>query len=352
MKEVIGSFSEFKDLVRSVPIPRLFRGQANALHPLLPGIGRPNPEYVPTPELEGALISQFKARSVPYLAGRAPASEWEWIILAQHHGLKTRLLDWTSDWRVALYFAALPHEEMRRVPFSVFIYPEPIIRTFDALPLDPYTLQEDVYFQPPHFDERIVGQAAYLSAHVDPYAPVVPRTLVQFSFFPDPRSRREIAEFLAESRITAAELMPGLDGICRSLIEQPRITAQVKLETPPATLEENYLPVPPSAIGKNSGSIRKELIATRRLKAILEYRDAEILLGIPCFLRNKLFGFLKYVSRTNYTFHFVSADGSTTMKVLSTDEEFEELRLKKEHVEQLFPNEISFFRKISTEEPI
>jgi hypothetical protein len=350
VKEVIGSFSEFEELVRCIPIPRLFLGQANALHPLMPGIGRPHPEYVPTPELERALISQFKARAVPHLDNPAPASQWEWLICAQHYGLKTRLLDWTTDWRVALYFAALPHEEMRRVPFSVFIYPESTLTTFDALPLDPYTLHEDVYFQPPHLNERIGGQAAYLSAHRDPYTPVAPGGAVQFSFFPDPESRRSIAEFLAASRITSAELMPGLDGICRSLVEQPRITAQVKLETPPAMVDEDFRPIPASAIGKRVGSIRKELIATRRLRAVLEYRDAEKLLGIPCFLGNKLFGHLKYANRANCVFHFISADGLATKKVRSTDEEFDQLRLKKEHVEQLFPTEMVVIRKISAEE--
>lgn len=350
MKEVLGSFSEFQQLVKSISLPRLFRGQANALHPLLPGIGRPHPEYISTPELERALISQFKARAIPHLGNPAPASEWEWLICAQHHGLKTRLLDWTTDWRVALYFAALPHEEMRRVPFSVFIYPKPRIASFDALPPDPYLLEEDIYFQPPYLNGRIQGQAAYLSAHRDPYTRIEPDGVIQFSFYPEARARRAIAEFLAESRITAAELLPGLDGICRSLVDQPRITAQMQLETPSGKSEEDWRPIPASVIGKTVGSIRKELVVTRRLKSVLEFRDAENLIGIPCLLGKKLFGYLKYATRGHGSFHFLSADGSATRILRSTDEEFEQLRLKKDHVEQMFPSEIIVIRKISADE--
>jgi len=350
MKEILGSFPEFQQLVKSIPFPRLFRGQANALHPLLPGIGRPHPEYISTPKLERALISHFKARAIPHLGNPAPASEWEWLTYAQHHGLKTRLLDWTTDWRVALYFAALPHDEMRRVPFSVFIYLEPKIASFEVLPSDPYLIEEDIYFHPPYLNGRIQGQAAYISAHCDPYTRIEPDGVIQFSFYPEAGVRRAIAEFLAESRVTAAELLPGLDGICRSLVDQPRITVQIQLETPSGKSEEDWRPVPASVIGKKMGSIRKELIVTRRLKSVLEFRDAENLIGIPCLMGNKLFGYLKYASRGHGSFHFLSADGLTTRILRSTDEEFEQLRLKKEHIEQMFPSESIIIRKISADE--
>src|SRR4051812_37640983 len=78
----------------------VFRGLSCADWPLVTALSRLGGNYR---ELEGHLLRNFRKyarRSASFLD-----SEWNWLAIAQHHGLPTRLMDWTYSPFVALHFA-------------------------------------------------------------------------------------------------------------------------------------------------------------------------------------------------------------------------------------------------------
>jgi hypothetical protein len=87
-------------LARARRVPVWYRGSTNCDHKLLPSLGRPPFKL----EHERSLINTFKQNAVQFIDQR-PQSQWEWLFLARHHAVPTRLLDWTESPLIGLYFA-------------------------------------------------------------------------------------------------------------------------------------------------------------------------------------------------------------------------------------------------------
>ena len=206
--------------------------------------------------LEYHLLRNF--RKYAQIQDADQLSDWRCMTIAQHHGLPTRLMDWTYSPFVALHFAtanpdhydrdgAIWHVDFikanRRLPpplrdaleragvnaFTVEMLERtmPTLADYDKLAVEPLAL----FFEPPSLDARIVNQFAFFSV-MSGAGHNLPSWLLQH---PDlyrriiiPASLKwEVRDKLDQANITERMLFPGLDGLAAWLARHYRPTPGV-----------------------------------------------------------------------------------------------------------------------------
>jgi hypothetical protein len=104
LEEVLGAVREIRTgwlKTPNAPEEVWFRGESRCDCRLLPGLYRSNVTALGYDE--DSMFNTFRALGSGLV--RRQQSDWEWYFLAQHHGLKTRLLDWTHNLLAAVHFA-------------------------------------------------------------------------------------------------------------------------------------------------------------------------------------------------------------------------------------------------------
>ena len=103
----INSFTQFHNKIEAYQGEKgvIFRGVKEAHFELKPRIGwLPLRPKAKREKVEKRLLGIFKERALLYL-DFIPRDDWDWLALASHHGVPTRLLDWSWNPLIAAYFA-------------------------------------------------------------------------------------------------------------------------------------------------------------------------------------------------------------------------------------------------------
>jgi hypothetical protein len=211
----ITDFAHFAQLVTSSLFDgRVFRGASDiGKHDLTPPIGRSaRCGKLPIDSLtaqERAMLKRFKQEGSPYVEGHL--TDWEWMILARHHGLPGRLLDWSRNPLVALYFAVQGGNGHAGV-----VYAERFYRSVQTTKVtDPFGITRVSKVIPTHTHARISAQASVLTIHPDPRSTYTSKSLIGLQV--SGKLKIEFRESLRRLGIHPATLFPGLDGVAASI---------------------------------------------------------------------------------------------------------------------------------------
>ncbi len=144
----------------------IFRGHGSAFWSLKASVHRLSSETATNTEelIQGErwFLDEFKRRARTFLP-LPPASDWEWLVLAQHFGLPTRLLDWTENPLVALFFAVRDQNEAAN-DGMIFAYHHGAKAIDLSSTSDPFTLGQIELVRPPHLDQRVIVQQSVFTA--------------------------------------------------------------------------------------------------------------------------------------------------------------------------------------------
>ena len=213
--------------------------------------------------IEPSILRNFTKYAInedPYLY----TSVWRQMILGQHHGLPTRLLDWTHSSLIALHFATSENNIADTDKRDGIVWRIDLEELASLLPEDYRTVlvndhsfiftvtqlnsladstekydadmgsRSMVIIEPPSLDQRIISQYSYFSVVPDGIKSIESflddNTNNTVQYIIDKSVRWDIRDMLDQFNISERVIYPGLDGLSRWIARHYYVTDKLYLE--------------------------------------------------------------------------------------------------------------------------
>jgi hypothetical protein len=218
----INTLTEYTKLIEETCIDQkkvLFRGQTEEW-PLLPALARERLTGNDILDTEKIILEEFQRHCVPYIRVK-PETIWDWLALARHYGLPTRLLDWSLNPFIALWFAVSRSPSGNKSGILWILTPDEQDSPLDT-DMNNLECKRNMVFTPIDVSERITAQVAWFTVHKCWSRKKKFEPLEEDIIFKNKLIKLEIpAGRFAHLRyhlntfdVHNASVYPGLDGLC------------------------------------------------------------------------------------------------------------------------------------------
>jgi DNA polymerase III epsilon subunit len=201
---VVDSFSDFDREIDGFSKTALCRGVSNHEYPLLPSLFR-HANVESADVREHNLMWVFKTHAKAHL-DILPENEIEWMAIAQHHGLPTRLLDWSLSPLVACFFAV---QSLSSDDAAIYIYDIGKFKKEEEI--NPSKLNDIVAFFPSHGTKRVTAQSGMFTIHPTKNMKLESESIKKIVI--QATKKKYFLEKLVKYGIHQGTIFPDLDGL-------------------------------------------------------------------------------------------------------------------------------------------
>ncbi len=193
----------------------VFRGHAQATWDLLPKAGRAE-FYLP----DNRDLGRFHDWNRYAIAYASPSSSYlDQLALAQHHGLATRMLDWSMNPLVACYFACADHADKDGTVWMYEMGGDGFLT--DQITREMLAEKRGVFgYRPKAAFPRIINQKGLFTVHCDAANVIDVKESLVGNGYPNlirlhipANLKADVVNLLADYGIDRAHLFPDLDGL-------------------------------------------------------------------------------------------------------------------------------------------